>query len=214
MKLRLYHYWRSSSSYRVRFALGLKGIAFESAIVNLLTEDTESPEFRKRNPAGQVPVIELQDGPDAGKFIAESMAIMEWLEETQPKPALLPGTALDRARIRQLAEIVNSGTQPLHNLTVFQHHSPEPAEQRRWNQHWIRNGMQAYETVVRETAGKFSMGDSPTLADTCLVPQCYAAERFDVPLSDYPTIARINANLLALPSCQAAHPDRFKPAGP
>lgn len=206
-KLRLYHYWRSSSSWRVRWAFALKGIACEMIAVDLLSGESESEEHRRRNPLGYVPVLDL-----GGELLVESMAIIEWADETKPEPPLLPGDALQRARIRALAEVINADTQPLQNIGPQHLHSDDPHERKRWAQHWIRNGLEAYETLVKPTAGQFSFGDSLTLADLFLIPQCYNAERFEVPLDAFPTVARIHRAARATESCRASEPDRYKPA--
>jgi maleylpyruvate isomerase len=212
-RLRLFHYWRSSASWRARFALAHKQVPVEFAHVNLLDGSSESPEYLKRNPMGYVPTLEIVDAA-AGKprFIAESTAIIEWLEETHPAHPLLPTDPLDRARARQLAQLINSGTQPLINLGVASLHTPDEAGQKTWNQHWIRKGLAAFEELVGETAGRFSVGDELTIADICLIPQCYSAGRFDITLEAYPAIARIQAEAAKLGAYQASHPDRFKPA--
>ncbi|MGZ6371554.1 MAG: maleylacetoacetate isomerase, partial [Bdellovibrionota bacterium] len=194
--------------WRVHWAFALKGIACEFHAINLLTDEVDSPEHRKRNPMGFVPALEFVE---EGRCLGESIAIIEWAEETKPEPSLLPGDAFTRARIRQLSEIVNAGTQPLQNLNAMHLHSPDPAEQKRWNQHWIRAGLGAYEALVKETAGNFSVGERITMADLFLIPQAYNAGRNDVPLTDYPTIARITQAALSTPACQASHPDRFAP---
>lgn len=213
-RLRLYHYWRSSSSWRVRWALAHKGLAAEMVTVNLLDDETDQPEHRARNPLGYVPVLELVDLPahEPLRYVAESVAILDWLEETQAGPSLLPQDPLHRARVRQLCEIVNSGTQPLQNLNVMHRHSADPAEQKTWSQHWIRSGLAAFETLVTPTAGRHCLGDELTAADVFLIPQCYNAVRFDIPLSDYPTVARLNEAGLATAGCRASHPDRYAPA--
>lgn len=211
-RLTLYHYWRSTSSWRVRFAFEAKGIAAELLPIDLLAGQSETPEHLARNPMGYVPVLEVLIAPDTRpRYLAESLAIIEWAEETYRDKPLLPGDAWQRARIRQLAELINAGTQPLVNLGVGNRHSDDPAEQKAWNQHWIRKGLEAYEKIVKETAGRLSVGDTLTLADICLIPQCYSAARNDVNVVDYPTIARINEEALRLECCQRSHPDRFAP---
>lgn len=213
MRYRLYHYWRSSSSWRVRFAFALKQIPCEMIHIDLLKKEHVAPEHLKRNPAGSVPVLEIVDNKNkvTGR-IAESTAIIEWAEENFVEPALLTGDSFQRGRIRQLVQIVNSGIQPIQNLCVMQFHSEEKEKQKAWAQHWIRRGLQAYEAIVKETAGKFSVGNEITMADLFLIPQCYNAERNEVSLKEFPTIAKINANGLATEACKVAHPDRFKPA--
>lgn len=209
---RLYHYWRSTSSWRVRFAFAHKGIEAELIPVNLLADEADAPAHLARNPMGHVPVLELpakESSPP--RFIGESLAILEWAEETHPDLPLLPRDPWRRARARQLAELINSGTQPLINLGVAQRHSDDPAAQKAWNQHWIRKGLGAFEALASETAGRYCLGEELTLADICLAPQCYSAARNEVPLAEFPTLARINARLLELEACQRSHPDRFAP---
>lgn len=204
--MRLYHYWRSSSSWRVRWAFAHKSIACEFVAVDILKEETDAPTHLARNPLGFVPVLEI-----GGAFLAESMAIMEWAEETTPKPTLLPGDALNRARVRQLAEMINADTQPLQNLNPQQLHSSDPAKQKEWARHWMLRGLGAYEKIASRTAGVFSVGDELSLADLCLIPQCYNALRYDIALEDFPTVARVHAAAMKTESCEASHPDRFKP---
>lgn len=212
MSYRLFHYWRSSSSWRVRWAFTIKKIPCEFVAIDLLKKEQTSPEHLRRNPAGTVPVLEILD--NKGKItgtIAESTAIIEWAEENFSASPLLPADSLARTRVRQLAQIINSGIQPIQNLKVQQFHSEDKEKQKEWARHWIKKGLQAYETLVQETAGKFSYGDETTMADLFLIPQCYNAERYEVSLKDFPTIAKINANALATEACKAAHPDQFKP---
>jgi len=211
MKLKLYHYWRSSSSWRVRWALALKNISCEFVAINLLSDEPESKEHLARNPLGYVPVLEVLTENSPYRFLGESVAILEWLEEASPNPSLFPKSLLEKARVRQLAEIINSGTQPLQNLNVTYLHSHDPEEQKKWNRHWIRNGLHAYETLVRETAGKFSVGDQLSLSDLFLIPQCYNAGRHEIPLSEFPIIERIHTAAIATESCKASAPERFQP---
>ncbi len=212
-KLRLYHYWRSSSSWRVRWGLAIKGIEYEAVAVNLLSGESESPEHLERNPLGQVPVLEIEPGAKSGAPLRlfESIAILEWLEESYPERPLLPRDPWLRARTRQLAEIINSETQPLQNLTPQELHSDDPAKRKAWAQYWIRNGLKAYETVVKETAGRFSVGDHLTIADLCLVPQCYNATRYEIPLANYPIIARIHEAAKLTESYRLSAPEAFQP---
>ena len=211
-KLRLYHYWRSSSSWRVRWAFALKKIECEFVAINLLTDEAESDTHRKRNPMGFVPVVEFLDQNPKRKidFLAESVAIIEWVEENHPTPALFPKDTFLKARARQLAEIINAGTQPIQNLSVAAYRSSDPGEQKKWMQHWIHEGLSAYEKLVKETAGQYSIGDSITYPDLFLIPQCYNAVRNEVDLDLFPTIHKIYKTAGATPACQAAAPDRFK----
>jgi maleylacetoacetate isomerase len=205
--MRLFHYWRSSSSWRVRWAFAYKGIEVEYVPVDLLKGEAEGAEHLKRNPLGLVPALELGHG----QYLTESLAIIELAEETRPNPSLLPGDPVHRARIRMLAEMINADTQPLQNLSPQELHSEDPAQRKAWAVHWIVNGLGAYEKVARGTAGEFSVGDALTVADLCLAPQCYNALRYDVDLAQFPTVKRIYEAALATPSGQASHPDRFKP---
>lgn len=204
--MKLFHYWRSSASYRVRFALNWKGLACELVHLNLLTGESETPEHRKRNPMGYVPVLETEQG-----YLAESLAIIQWLEDKYPEPTLIPRDPWLKARAWMLAEIINAGTQPLVNLNPAQLHSDDPAEQKRWTQHWIQNGLHAYETLVAPTAHTFSMGETLLLPDICLIPQVYGAIRNEVDLSAFPTVKRIYENALKTPACQKASPEAHKP---
>lgn len=208
---RLYHYWRSSSSWRVRWAMTLKQIPCEFASVNLLSEETESPDYLKKNPLGFVPTLEVLNSKHPFRYLSESIAIIEWLDETYPSPSLFSGDAFQKARIRQLAEIINSATQPLQNPNVTQFHSPHPKEQKKWNVHWIRKGLQAFETLTRETAGIYSVGDTITLADLFLIPQCYNAIRHEISLGDFPLLETIHSAAFKTEACQASAPERFTP---
>ncbi|MEO5969668.1 MAG: maleylacetoacetate isomerase [Bdellovibrionia bacterium] len=214
-KFRLYHYWRSSSSWRVRWALALKKIPCEYVSVNLLSDETDGPEQRARNPFGYVPVLQILDdsGDTTGKpvYLTESLAIIEWLEELVGTPSVLPGSSYQKAKIRQLAETINAGTQPIQNPAVAQFYSSDAEQQKKWSLHWIRNGLAAYESLVQETPGVFSVGDTLTLADLCLIPQCYNALRQGVFLSEFPKIEKIYQSALLTESCQASAPDSFSP---
>ena len=208
MKLKLYHYWRSSSSWRVRWALAIKNMPHELVHVNLLTGETESNEHLARNPLGYVPVLDVN-----GEHLFESLAIIQFLEEKHPTPSVLGRTndAMTRAKIWQLAEIVNASTQPLQNLTPQEMYSSDPEKRKAWAKFWNENGLQAFEKICSRTTGKFSVGDDLTLADLCLIPQCYNARRFDVDLSKYPNINRIFETAMREPSCIASAPEKFQP---
>jgi maleylacetoacetate isomerase len=207
---RLYHYWRSSSSWRVRWALELKKLPVEFVHVNLLDDETDRPEHRARNPMGTVPVLETPEGA----LLTESLPILEWLEERHPQSTkLLPANADDRFQVRRLAELVNAGIQPIQNLTILERLSSDPQVRKEWSQHFIRQGFAAYESLCAPRSGRFSLGDTVTLADLFLVPQVYNAIRFELDLSPFPAIARIWKNALETPECVRAHPDRFAPQG-
>ncbi|HUL59837.1 MAG TPA: maleylacetoacetate isomerase [Anaeromyxobacteraceae bacterium] len=214
MTLRLFSYWRSSSSWRVRIGLGLKGLAFEYAAVNLLAGEQFSEEHRARSPLGQVPVLEVEE--DGRKVrLVQSIAILEWLDDRFPEPPLLPPDLLGRARVRALAEHVNSGIQPYQNTMVLKMvRALAPEKDREWARTFIALGLDGLERSTRDVAGRFSFGDAPGLADCYLVPQLYAARRFGVDLAAYPTLRRVEEACQALAAFQAAHPDRQPDAPP
>lgn len=208
--MRLYGFWRSTATWRIRIALEVKGIPYEYVPVNLArgVSEQRSPEFAKRNPMKHVPVLEVAiDGTT--RSLAESIAILEYLEETAPTPALLPRDTFLRARTRQIAALVASGIQPLQNTKVQEHvELGLGLDPREWVRHWVVPGLVALETLVRETAGAFCVGDEITFADCCLVPQLAFAERFGVDAADLPTLVRIGAACGRLPAFQRAHADR------
>lgn len=208
--LKLFGYWRSSAAYRVRIALNLKGLAYDTVPVNLIRDGGEqhAPEYAATNPQKLVPV--LQHG---GRAIRQSLAVIEYLDETWPSPPLLPATARARARARTLAQLIACDIHPLNNLRVLQYlerewHAPQP-EREEWVRHWIREGFAALETLLADdpSTGTFCEGDLPGIADCCLVPQVYNARRFNIDLGPFPTIVRIDAACLALPAFDAARPE-------
>lgn len=208
--LKLFGYWRSSAAYRVRIALNLKGLAYETVPVNLIRDGGEqhAPEYVATNPQKLVPV--LQHG---GRAIRQSLAVIEYLDETWPSPPLLPATARARARARTLAQLVACDIHPLNNLRVLQYlerewHAPQP-ERQEWMRHWVHEGFTALESLLADdpSTGTFCEGDLPGIADCCLVPQVYNARRFNIDLSPFPTIVRIDAACLALPAFDAARPE-------
>jgi maleylpyruvate isomerase len=209
----LYDYWRSSSAWRVRIALHWKGIAFERRVVNLIKDGgaQHSADFRALNPLGQVPVLIPDEG---GRPMAQSMAILAYLEERFPAPPLLPADPWLRARSRQLAEMVNSGIQPLQNLDVIQHLKACGLDGIEFARHFNERRLAALESAAQETAGAFLVGDAPSLADVTLVPQLYAARRWSVDLTPFPTLLRVEATCTALPAFAAAHPDAQSDAVP
>ncbi len=207
--IKLYSYFRSSSSYRVRIALGLKELDFTIEPVHLLKQGGEQffADFTQKNAAAKIPVLDHD-----GLIIAQSMAILEYLEETFPTKPLLPKNPYQRALNRQLCEIINSDIQPLQNLSVLGRLTGtlgiSEDDKLKWVQHWIRLGLKSFETLAQKTAGQFSMGDQPTMADCFLIPQVYNANRFSVDLTPYPTIEKIQKNSLNWPAFQKAHPDQ------
>lgn len=213
MNLVLHHYWRSSSSWRVRWALAHKGLAYESRAVDLLKGAQSEPGYVEQSPMGLVPCLVID-----GRPLTESVAILEWLEDTTPEPALYPRDVWARARTRQLVELVNSGTQPLQNLAVNRYVASDLPAQAAWARHWITRGLDAIERELGLVAseglgGAFAVGDALTAADLYLVPQLYNARRFSVDLEPYPRVRAVEAAALSTESCRASHPDRFQPAG-
>jgi len=213
--MKLYSYWRSSSAWRVRIGLAWKGVPYTYEAVHLLKDGgrQHAEEYRDKNPMGFVPLLEWQEGA-VTRRLAQSMAILDYLEQRFPDPPFLPADPFLRARARQLAEMVNSGIQPFQNLSTLGYVKSIGVDDRAWIQHFLPKGLTALEKVVQETAEKFSVGDSPTLPDAYLVPQLYAARRFRIDLAPFPTLVRIDAACEALPAFQAAHPDRQPDAEP
>jgi maleylacetoacetate isomerase len=207
--MKLYGYWRSSASFRIRIILNCKGIPWEYVPVSLPGGEHRGVSFRTLNPAGLVPVLECE-----GVRLAQSMAIAEFLEERHPEPALLPAGALDRARVRELQGIIGCDVHPLQNLRVLEHlrgaFGQDDAGVAAWCRKWIAAGFEAYEARAREWSadGRCSVGAKVTLADAWLVPQVYNAERFGLDLAPYPTIRSIAAHLATLAPVAAAHPAR------
>jgi maleylacetoacetate isomerase len=206
-KARLFDYFRSSASYRVRIALNLKGVDYESVPVNLVEGGQKGADYRTINPQGLVPALEID-----GRTLVQSLAIVEYLEATRPEPALLPADPADAAHVRALALVVACDVHPLNNLRVLKYLSGplgQPQEARdSWYRHWVSEGFAALETMAAPAAGRFLFGDSPTLADLCLVPQLFNARRFDVRLDEYPTLVRADSEANRLEAFAAAHPDR------
>ncbi len=215
MKLRLYSYWRSSSAWRVRIGLGLKGLPFETHAVDLLAGAQFEEAHRARSPLSQVPVLEVREDDGRTRFLHQSMAILEWLDERLPGPPLLPPDLDGRARVRALAELVNSGIQPLQNAVVLRTLKEKlPGFEKEFARRFNERGLEGLERAVREGAGRFCHGDAPGLADCYLVPQLYSARRFGLDLAPFPTLVRIEEACMALAPFQAAHADRQPDAPP
>jgi len=216
--LKLYSYWRSSAAYRVRIALNLKQLQYETIPVHLVEGGGEhhAPAYHAVNPQEFVPTL-----LDGARVFRQSLAIIEYLEEVYDSAIkLLPSTARERARVRALAQIVACDIHPLNNLRVMQFLDREfntpQVERERWTRHWIVEGFKAFEELLTENSstGLYCDGDTPTIADVCLVPQVYNARRFGVELRAFPTIARIEAQCLSLPEFEAARPERQPDAPP
>lgn len=209
--MKLYNYWRSSSSWRVRLALAHKGVAYEYVAVNLLKGEQHQPAHKERNPTGMVPVLEL----DSGERIAQSMAIAEYLEEAYPERPLLPKALAARGHVRMLCELVNSGIQPFQNPGTTNHvRDVLHADEKAFARHFIALGLENLQKLATAKAGRYLCGDAVTLADCFLVPQLYAARRFGVETAGYALLHRIEAACAALPAFAAAHADRQPDAQP
>jgi maleylacetoacetate isomerase len=206
--MKLYGYFRSSAAFRVRIALNLKKLDFESASIHLRRGDQRQPGFRGINPQGLVPALETEDGT-----LLQSMPIIEYLDELHPEPPFLPTDAAGRARVRALAAIVACDIHPINNLRVLRYlHGPLDHDDdaiKAWYNHWIDTGFQALEQLLVSDprTGRFCHGDQPGLADITLVPQVVNAGRYQLDMSLYPTIARIHEMCMTLDAFAAAHPN-------
>ena len=209
--IKLYTYWRSSACYRVRIALNLKGLAYESIPVHLLKDGGEQHKagFQEVNPQELIPVL-----MHGGRLLRQSLAIMEYLDENfDTKRPLMPNVARDRQRCRAISQMIACDIHPLNNLRVQQYLGKEfkatDKQREDWTRHWIEEGFRALETVLTDSlaTGTYCEGDSPTMADCCLVPQVYNAQRFGVQLDKYPNIKRINDECMQLPAFQDARPE-------
>ena len=203
MKPILYGYWRSSCTWRVRIALAWKGLEFDNRPVNLRAGEQGSDEHRGRSPMAQVPVLVWR-----GQTMTQSMAILEALEEAQPEPPLLPSSWADRAQARALAEIINAGIQPLQNLSVSRAVQDLGGDPQAWGRDVIQRGLAALQADAQSSAGRFLVGDAPSFADCCLVPQLYNARRHGCDLTDFDLLLAVEARCASLPAFDAAHPDR------
>lgn len=203
----LHSYYRSSASFRVRIALNLKGIVYEPVFQHLRKGEQRSEAFLKVNPHGLIPVLN-----DEGVVLAQSLAIIEYLDETHPDPAFLPATPADRAYVRSLAQAVACDIHPIDNLRVLQYlrsqFGADEAAIGAWYNHWIATGFEGIEaTLANDTrTGRFCFGDAPGLADILLIPQVVNAGNYKLDMTPYPTIARIFETCMALPAFADAHP--------
>lgn len=204
MDFTLYHYWRSSCSWRVRWALNLKGIEYKSVPVNLLKNEQNDLAYLKLNPSGQVPCL-LVDG----RPLSESLAIIEWLDEVFPERPLLPNDPWQRAEVRSFVQMIAAGIQPLANLRVQQFVSKEAEKKAEWSQHFVVEGLVPVETMLRKHSNEgkaFAFGAHESIADLFLIPQIYNALRVNVDMSRFPLAKRIYENALKTPACDKAAP--------
>jgi maleylpyruvate isomerase len=209
--MKLYSFFRSSASYRVRIALNLKGLSYEQSPVHLRRGGGEhlAPAYRAINPQALVPALE-----DGGRILTQSLAIIEYLEEKYPQPALLPADPADKALVRSMAMIIACEVHPIQNLRVLNYVKKEYGQTdeqvNRWAQHWIDLGLTAFEQTLtaQPVHGRFSFGDSPTLADICLVPQLGNARRYGSEVAKYPAILAVEKACMALPAFVDAAPEK------
>ncbi|KAI0210000.1 Maleylacetoacetate isomerase [Lamellibrachia satsuma] len=215
-KVILYSYYRSSASWRVRLALAFKNIDYEYRAVHLVKGGGEqhTDEYKTLNPSRQVPTLIID-----GTTLTQSMAIIEYLEETKEGRHILPKDPVGRAQARRIAEMINSGIQPLQNLAVLEKLETfsDSGKKQEWGHFWIDRGFQAVEAVLASTSGKYCVGNEVSIADLCLVPQVYNAKRFKVDMSQFPTINRIHDDLIKMeqfkkadPACQLDCPEEAK----
>lgn len=208
MRLALHNYWRSSASHRVRIGLGLKKLPYEYVVINILKRDQHADAYRSKNPMAQVPTLEVTEDDGTVRAINQSLPILEYLDERWPEPPIMPADLYLRARTRLLAEIVNSGIQPLQNLTTTNQVKAFGGDAAVWPKSFIADGLTAFERAARETAGKFCIGDAPTIADCCLIPQLASARRFGVDITKHDLLLGIEQRCMALPAFADAMPDQ------
>ena len=208
MALTLHSAWRATAPYRVRIGLALKGVVYDYAAVDLLAGEQLERAYRVVNPQGLAPALDLGDG----HILTQSLAILEWLDETRPQPPILPRSALDRAVVRAMANIVACDIHPLNNTRVGRKLKAlgiaDDVVVSDWIHGWIREGFDALEPMVARHAGMFAFGDSPTIADCCIVPQVYSANRFSLDMTAWPAIAGLAERTAMHPAFAAAHPSR------
>ncbi|MGI0119600.1 maleylacetoacetate isomerase [Zooshikella sp. RANM57] len=206
--MKLYSYWRSSTAYRLRIALNLKQVTYDIIPVHLVKEGGEqfSPWFTELNPQQRVPVLDTGENS-----LIQSMAILEWLEETHSVPSLLPSDPVARAQVRAMMQLIGCEIHPLNNIRVLQYLSKnlhvEEEAKRAWYQHWIVDGFTALETLLKQHAGQYCWQDQLTFADVTLIPQVYNAKRFQVDLKAFPNITKIYDDCIQLPAFKQASPE-------
>jgi maleylacetoacetate isomerase len=210
--MKLYGYYRSSATYRVRIALNIKGIEYENTFINLKDGEQHQEDYLKINPQGLVPSLEVD-----GCIFTQSMAILNYIEECYPQPSLLPGDLEQRTHIRSLAQIITSDIHPLNNLRVLKYVEHElkitDLQKKTWYQHWIHEGFIAAEKILQKAPKhQYCLSDTPSLADICLAPQIYNAERFNCNLGAYPLLQEKYANIMKLEAFERSYPDNQKDA--
>jgi len=207
MSFTLYSAWRAGAPYRVRIGLNLKGVAYAYHAVDLVRGDQRGPDYMAVNPQKLTPALDL----GGGRVLTQSLATLEWLEEEYPDPPILPVTSLDRQAVRAMAGIIACDIHPLNNTRVGRKLSKMGVDQpaiQDWIQGWIRDGFEALEPLVDRYGGGFAFGETPTIADCCLIPQIYSANRFEVDLAPYPAIRAVGERAADHPAFRAAHPNQ------
>lgn len=213
--MELFGYWRSSCTWRVRLVLAYKGLSYDVVPVHLLKDGGEqkSAVHRARSPLSQVPALRIGD-----EVFSQSLAIISYLEDIYPAPSVLPDSPASRARMFEIAEMINAGIQPLQNLEVMQRlssmHGLSPEDARAFAKGYIERGLMAVEQRVSGSRGRFCVGDAFSVADACLLPQLYNARRFDIDLAPLANLLEVEQNLLGIEVLQAAHPDAQPDAQP
>ncbi|MCD6042884.1 MAG: putative maleylacetoacetate isomerase [Burkholderiales bacterium] len=206
--MKLYTYFRSSAAFRVRIALDLKGLAYEPVFVHLAKGEHRGPQYGSVNPQGLLPTLVLDDGA----HLTQSLAIMEYLEEKHPQPALLPKDPLGRARVRSLSDLIACEIHPLNNLRTLQYLKRQLGQGEEqvniWYRYWIADGLAKLEAELGAKAGKFCHGDVPTMADCCLVPQIFNAKRYNCDLAPYPATVRVFEQCMKLEAFDRAQPSK------
>lgn len=212
--MKLYDYFRSSAAFRVRIALNLKRLPVERTPIHLLRNEQSAPGYLALNPQGLVPALE-----EDGQVFIQSLAIIEYLDETHPEPPLLPGHPADRARVRALAQIVACDVHPINNLRVLRYLADplgqDEATVANWYNHWIAKGFESIEKILASDgqAGNYCHGDMPGLADICLVPQVFNARRYKLDMSPYPTVMQVFDRCMTLAAFEDARPEKQQDAG-
>jgi maleylacetoacetate isomerase len=212
MAYTLYSAWRATAPYRLRIGLKLKGVDYDYVPIDLIAGQQREPAYRAVNRQGLTPALDI-----GGQVLTQSLAILEWLDETRPEPAILPKDPLDRAAVRAMALVVACDIHPLNNTRVGRelHKRGVDADGiKAWSQRWIKDGFDTLEPMIARHGKGFAFGESPTIADCCLIPQVYSANRFEVDLSAYPAIRAVNDRAAEHPAFQAAHPNSQPDAKP
>jgi len=213
MSFTLYSAWRATAPYRVRIGLALKGAPYDYAAIDLIKGEQRAPAYEAVNRQKLTPALDL----GGGRVLTQSLSILEWLEEEYPEPPLLPKTSLDRQAVRAMAQIVACDIHPLNNTRVGRKLNKMGIDQAgilEWTQGWIRDGFDALEPMIAQYGKGFAFGDTPSLADCCLIPQVYSARRYEVDLSPWPAIVAVDERAQAHPAFAVAHPNQQPDAVP